>query len=429
MLQSRILQVILGLSLALALAVLATHPRIRKWEQRLGVTILLATGLPFLALGAIFRLDSIDILTDAVLEDLRPAFEFGLGWVGFVVGLRFDIRRIDKLPKSIGPAIVAQSLSPMIVVGIGSGFLLYGLGLRPGEGLYVHTLILAACAAASAPVNAVALTFAYGTKASSLVGEITALDEVAALSLLALISILKRPDAAFTAWTLPASAWFLLLLGLGVLLGVLVYLLLRGAKNEAEEICFLIGGVALSAGVAGYLALSIPVTCALAGAMLANLPLRDRAGLDSLLNSVERPLYLIFLLIVGASWSPWDWQGWALGLVFVFTRLLGKFIGSFWAKRVGPEALPSTYPLALSLLPQSPIAIVVIVSASPLLDTDHTLFQRTIHAVIIGGILSEVIAKLLPKPTIKIAPVVVLPLLALNKEVLAPEIQNGEEVI
>jgi hypothetical protein len=401
MLQSAVLRVVLGLALALALAVFAAHPKVRRWEQRLGVTLLLATGLPFLLLGAVFHIDTVGILTDKVLYDLRPAFEFGLGWVGFVVGMRFEVRRLDRLPVGLGPAIVAQAIAPMLVVGLAGGGFLYLVGLSLNKDLWLYSLLLAACAAASAPVSLAGLVFLYGKKVADLIEEITALDEVAALAVLALLAFIQRPHVQ-TNWVLPVSAWFLLSLGLGTLLGVLVYLLVRGAKNEAEEICFLLGGVALSAGVAGYLSLSIPVTCALAGALLTNLPLADRAGLDALLLSVERPLYLIFLLVVGASWYPWDWQGWALGLVFVLARWIGKLIGSFWAKRVGPADLPPTYALAVSLFPQSPIAIVVIVSAASFFPLDPSVMHWIIHAVLFAGILTDILAKLLPKPTIRV---------------------------
>ena len=43
----------------------------------------------------------------------------------------------------------------------------------------------------------------------------------------------------------------------------------------------------------------------------------------------------------------------------------------------------------------------VIVSASSFFKTNQTLLQWTIHAVVIAGIFSEVVTKLLPRPTIK----------------------------
>ena len=58
-----IARVVIGLSAALALAVLAAHPKVREIERRLGITVLLSTGLPFLLIGAIFRQRSVGILT------------------------------------------------------------------------------------------------------------------------------------------------------------------------------------------------------------------------------------------------------------------------------------------------------------------------------------------------------------------------------
>ena len=129
--------------------------------------------------------------------------------------------------------------------------------------------------------------------------------------------------------------------GLGGALGIVSYVLLRGARNAAEELALLLGAVALSAGVAGYLALSVPVICAIAGALMANLPMRDLEGLRATLAMVERPIYLIFLLVVGAAWRPGEWQGWVLAPAFVLARVAGKRLGAIWSKRAGPKELPS----------------------------------------------------------------------------------------
>jgi hypothetical protein len=216
------------------------------------------------------------------------------------------------------------------------------------------------------------------------------------LGVLAMVAILYRPVGTQIQWVLPSSAWFLMTIGLGGTLGILSYILLRGAHNAAEELALLLGAVALSAGVAGYLALSVPVICAIAGALLANLPLRDLAGLRATLIMVERPIYLIFLLVVGATWRPGEWQGWVLAPAFVLARVAGKRLGAIWSKRAGPKELPSAGLLALALVPQSPISIVVIVSAATLYEGHSPERVRwAINAVIIGGVLSEFVVRLL----------------------------------
>src|SRR4029079_7298990 len=96
--QTGLLGVVLALALAFALAIAAAHPFVRRLERRLGLTVLLSSGLPFIAMGVVFRLPGVGILSDAVVDDRRPALEFGVGWLGFVVGMQCDVRELDRVP-------------------------------------------------------------------------------------------------------------------------------------------------------------------------------------------------------------------------------------------------------------------------------------------------------------------------------------------
>ncbi|MDC0746911.1 hypothetical protein [Polyangium mundeleinium] len=391
------LRIVVGLAAALGLAVLLAQPKVKALEQRFGVTVLISAGVPFLAMGAIFSLDSVGILTPQVLLDLKPAFEFGLGWVGFVVGLHFDVRKLDALPTSLGPVIVLESVVPMLTTAGLCAMALLGMGVPWERNAFARdALVLAACAAPSAPISMEFWERRVGRKAARMIDEVTSLDEVTGLALLGVVAILFRPENDTTRWVLPSSAWLLLTLGLGGVLGILTYVLLRGAHNAAEELTLLLGAVALSAGVAGYLALSVPVVCAIAGALLANLPIRDLEGLKKTLLDVERPIYLIFLLVVGATWRPLEWQGWLLATAFVLARVAGKRLGAIWSKRVGPKELPSARMLALALAPQSPSSIVLMVSAATLYHGYGPERVRwAINAVLIGGVLTEVVVRIL----------------------------------
>lgn len=395
----RVARVVLGLAFALGLAVLLAHPKVRALERRLGVTVLVSAGLPFLAMGAIFRLDDVGVLTDEILQDLQPAFEFGLGWVGFVVGMQFDIRRLDRMPARIGPVVAIETLVPVIATAVVCSLAFIGLGVPWQHVDFARdALILAACAAPSAPIAVELLAKRLGERPARLVEKITIIDEIVALAGLGIVAIFFRPAASATLWVLPASAWLLVTLGLGGILGIVTYVLIRGAQNAAEELAMLLGSVALSAGIAGYLALSVPVVCAIAGALLANLPMRDAEGFKKILHDVERPLYLIFLLVVGASWRPAEWQGWIIAPAFVFARVVGKRLGAIWAKRVATEDLPSARALSLALLPQSPITIVAIVSAATLYrGANLDRIRWAINAVILGGVLTEIVVRILER--------------------------------
>lgn len=390
----------IGLAAALGLAVLAAHPRVRGLEKRLGVTVLISAGLPFLAMGAIFRLPEVGVLNDEILGHLRPAFEFGLGWIGFVVGMQFEVRTLDRLPRQVGALIAISTAVPILTTaGLCSIAYLDLGGEWAGAAFARDALVLAACAAPSAAISVDAWTQRVGVRSAKLLGAITRFDEVVALALLGVVAILFRPDDAATQWKLPsASAWLLVTLGLGVVLGALTYVLLRGARTAAEELSVLLGAVAISAGMAGYLALSVPVVCAIAGALLANLPMRDRKGFQQILVDVERPLYLVFLVVVGASWRPGEWQGWIIAPAFVLARVAGKRLGAIWSTRLGVRDLPRARDVALALAPQSPIAVVAIVSAATLYrGVQADRIRWAVNAVIIGGVITELVVRLLER--------------------------------
>ena len=292
--------------------------------------------------------------------------------------MQFDVRELDAMPAKTAAVVVAESAIPLAAVF--SACLLARLVLDPyvvpsdfvaHRAYFFETeitdsvrdaLALGACAAPAAPVAAVAIARSSGSHAAAILGRVTALNDVAGVVVIGLICAYFRPADALSAWHLPHIAWLFVTLGLGGVLGILSYVLVRSASSAAEEMAYLLGAIGLSAGMSGFLGISPLVSCAIAGALLTNLPYRNIARLKSTIALVERPLYLIFLLVAGALWDPSGWEGWALVPIFVFSRVAGKLIGAVVAKSAGPEGLPDAGTLGLALSPQSPIAIATIVS-------------------------------------------------------------------
>jgi Kef-type K+ transport system membrane component KefB len=415
--QTGLLRVVLGIALAFTLAVLAAHPLVRRIERRLGLTVFVSSGLPFLVLGVLFHLPAVGILTDDIVTDLRPALEFGLGWLGFVVGMQFDIRELDALPEKTGTVVFAESAIPFAATFVLCLVTLIGLDPFWSFGAIAFhdpvlastlraslrdALALGACAAPAAPIAAVAIARSSGSFAASLVARVTALNDVAGVVVLGLICAFFRPADAYAAWKLPHIAWLFVTLGLGGVLGIVTYVLVRSAKSAPEEMACLLGSVGLSAGMSGYLGISPLVTCCIAGALLANLPYRKmRRALKETIVQVERPLYLIFLLIAGALWDPTAWQGWVLAPIFVFARVGGKILGAHVAKLAGPEELPDAGTLGLALAPQSPIAIATIVSyltlyrpIAPLASNLPWLMTACVGGAVITEVTVQIIVRL-----------------------------------
>src|SRR5687768_4648979 len=383
----QIARVVVALAVAVGLAIVAAHPAVRRFERRFGLSVLAASGFPLLILGFGFR--AVGVVTEQTLHDLRPVYEFGLGWIGFAVGMQLNLRRLDELPRSFTTTLVLMTLPATILAAISCALFLAAIGLLHGTGLLRDVLVLAACAAVSAPANLRLLLRLAPPRAMQIVSAVTQIDQVAAFAMLALVASMFRPQAVVL-WRLPRSGWFIVMAGVGFLLGVVIYLLLRKVRSTTEEVSLVIGGIALAAGTAGYLALSVPVVCALAGAVLANVPYRNRARLEATLGEFERPLYLLFLFLVGTTWRPLEWQGWVLGVLFAVSRAYGKFIGARGAVRLAAEDPPSARNLTLSLLPESAVAIVVIFSLATLDPLPLPAIAWGINAVIVGSVLTEI---------------------------------------
>lgn len=397
----QVARVILAMAVAVTLAVAGAHPSVRRWEQRFGLSVLTAAGFPMLLLGYAFHV--FGIISPRTLSDLRPVYEFGLGWVGMVVGMQMNIRRLDELPPWFMTAVALLTVPATALAALGCGLVLAAMGALPGTGLIRDMIILAACAAVSAPANLGLLLRNCPPSTAEIVRSVTRLDQVAAFALLAVSASLFRPATSVSLWQLPRSGWFLVMLGVGFLVGAVLYLLIRRVKSRTEELSLVLGGIALAAGTAGYLALSVPVVGALAGTVLANVPYRERGRLESMLGEVERPIYLLMLFLVGTAWRPHEWQGWVLGIVFAATRGYGKVLGARAAVRTAAGALPGAPTLALSLLPESAIAILVIFTLATLHGEAPPAARWAVNAVIVGSILTEVFVQMRQRRESRIA--------------------------
>jgi hypothetical protein len=394
-------RVVIGLAVAVVVAIVGGLPSVRRWEQRVGLSVLTAAGFPLLLLGFAFR--EFEVLSPKTVGDLRPVYEFGLGWIGMVVGMQMNIRRIDELPQWFMTVVAAVTVPPILFASVACALVLGALGVVPGTGLVRDGIVLAACAAVSAPANLRLLLRTRPPRSAEIVRAITRMDQIAAFILLALVAAIFRPAMVTGLWRLPRSGWFLVTVGVGFMLGVIIYLLIRRVESRAEELSLVIGGIALAAGTAGYLALSVPVVCALAGTVLANVPYRDRSRLELTLTEVERAIYLLMLFLIGTAWRPLEWQGWVLGLVFALTRAYGKYVGSRLAVVVGGPELPSPRMLTLSLLPESAIAIVVIFTLATLDTETAPAIRWAVNAVIVGSILTEIFVQAMQRRESRIA--------------------------
>lgn len=382
------IKVIGGLLALLALAYLGGHRKVVRFQERLGISGVVTAGFPFVALGVLASSDSIGILTDDVINRLRPILHFGLGWLGFIIGAQLDIRVLDRVPKGTAYLIFVEALGPFAITAAGCGALMIAFGMSISDPATWRDMILLGTAAAmTAPRKFRGFanrTWHEGRGVDVLLGQ---LDEMVGVIGLVFITAYFRVDTN-TTWHLPETAWVFVSLGLGVAIGVLIFAMIRVPQSNAEFLAIVLGSIAFASGLAGYLRLSPIAISFIAGVLVTNFPNEQRQNVFRILHHLERPVHLLFLIIAGAVWNVADWRGWVLVPLFVAGRILGKWTGVMTAKTAVGAYLPAHFATQRSwVTPLSGLSIALVISVQSLYQ--DTGLAWIVTAVIGGSIVTE----------------------------------------
>lgn len=381
------IKVIAGLLVLISVAYLGGNRRVVRFQEQLGIGGVITAGFPFVFLGLIASLPSIDILSGDVLSRLRPILHFGLGWLGFIIGAQLDIRVLDRVPKGTAYMILVEALGPFGVVAAGCGAIMVAFGTPfDSPELWRNMILLGTAAAMTAPRRFRGFanrTWHEGRGVDVLLGQ---LDELVGVIGLVFITAYFRDDAG-SAWQLPNTAWVFVSLGLGVAIGVLIFAMIRIPVSNAEFLAVVLGAIAFASGLAGFLRLSPISICFFAGVLVTNFPNEQRDSVFKILNHLERPVQLLFLIVCGALWQIGDWRGWVLVPLFVVGRVLGKWLGVFVGKTAVGGELPAGFADQRQLVtPLSGLSIALVVSVESLY---HDPGLGWILTAVIGGAIAN----------------------------------------
>jgi hypothetical protein len=122
-----VVKTLLGLLALVVAAYFGGHPKVRHLATQLGISGVIAAGLPFLLLGVVARHESVGVLTDSTLDHLRPVLHLGLGWIGLVVGMRVRLSEMTALPRETSTILGIGTGLPFAAL-VGLGVLILGIG-------------------------------------------------------------------------------------------------------------------------------------------------------------------------------------------------------------------------------------------------------------------------------------------------------------
>jgi Kef-type K+ transport system membrane component KefB len=387
-----LLRTVIGMLVLLALAYIGGARRVRRLEEVLGLSSAITVGFPFVALGLIARHPAVGVVDGSAIDAVTPLLHFGLGWLGFLLGFRFDLRVLDRLPRGTLKVVAFETTAPFLVIAICCGASLLALGQPLREATFVRDGVVLATAGAMTSMHVLRLLPKQAEAGDDTRFLTSQLDELVGVVGLAVLAAYFRPPELRSAWELPGTAWLFVTIGMGAIFGLLVYAALRIPGTRSEFFLIAIGSVAFTAGMAAYLHLSPIVVCFVAGACVANLPSTQRESFRETLGELERPIYLVFLMLVGALWDPADWRGWLLMGAFVASRFVGLSLGTRLARARAGESDAKPRSVSVFLTPLSMMAIAIVVNAQDLYR--GTAVPWIVTAVIGGALVSEIVAQL-----------------------------------
>lgn len=382
---------IYAFGLLILLAFLGTRFLVRK-KTLSALNYLFLSGLVYIFLGLYLGHNGLNILSPTVLEALNPLISLGLGWIGFLFGFQLEGKYLKRFSKRDIALSALKSLFVFLCVfGLMSILIIFLFPEQPSYLLYGMAVAFALLATINSPTLLNAACFVLPKRGdyfylARFLTSVSGFWGIAVLSLL------------FSFWHFPLFEVHVIIRGalllcastlIPALFGIVFHFLTKTKSSEQEILVYLLGLVFFIAGAAFYFNVSPLYSAMVMGIVYSNLS-RIHEKLYPLLLSTEKPVYIIFLILIGALWDfRLDWNIPILVVIFILVRIIGSTLTLPLCRFIlrYPHPLPPVY--GLSFLSFGGIGVAAAVSlklAYPMELTDVFL-SVALLAIIISELL------------------------------------------
>lgn len=377
--------------LILIVVVVAAYLAAHVLFDWLGRRFLIVSGAEYLLLGILVGPEVAGILTASVVGQFAPFMTLALGWIGALIGAQFRIAELIRIPAVYYRVAFTEAVASLVVTAVAvATLLILVLGATVSDAIIAGTA-LGAIATASAPSGIALVAREFG-RSGPLVQQLevtTAIDALVSVITFGVLLAVVHIAPTELARAPTATEWAVITFAIGFVGGALFHLFL-GDEHDQDRLFIAVGGaLVLASGAAAYLRLSPLLPTLIIGMVLVNTS-RDAAGIRAVLANVERPLYFVLLLFVGAAWSRDPGRLWLVPVaLFLAVRVMAKLgsaniaarahgtldaVGGAWGRALlGHGGLAVAIAFNYQLLPELPYRAVVFTAAiASVLLTDIT---------------------------------------------------------
>ena len=397
------------LSLSFAIMAGLAVSRFTKKLKLPHVTGYLIAGIligPF-CLGAL-GIGGVGFNTLAQVKELSLLSDLTLGFIAFAIGNEFRVSQIKAIGKQATVIAVFQALLATLLVDAALIGLHFVLG--PDKLPLSAAITLGAIASATAPAATLMVVRQYKAKGklTDMLLPVVALDDAVGLVIFSVsFGIAKSLESGaldIVSIVFSPIAEIVLSLALGAAAGALLTWAEKFFHSNSKRLCLAVTFVMLTVALS-KLSFSVgPVHCAfsplLVCMMLGTVFCNMCDWSEDLMEKTDKwtvPLFVLFFVMSGAELEFDVFTDLAIigvGVVYIATRSLGKYVGSFIsAKAVKCDESIVKY-LGVTLLPQAGVALGMSLTALQLGTSGELVRNITLFSVLIYELVGPSLTKI-----------------------------------
>lgn len=334
----------------------------------IGPYVLGAFGVQGLGFNSMEQVESMSILTQTAL-----------GFIAFTIGNEFRLSQLKSMGKKAITIGIAQAVGTTIAV---DAILIAVHLMFPNVLSLPSAIVLGAIASATAPAATLMVVRQYKADGplTRLLMLVVAIDDAVGLILFSVsfgvASAISHGSINVIGVVLEPLIEIVLSFALGTIMGYLLNFVERFFHSRSKRMAVSVGFVMLTVGLSMirfniggiHFGFSLLLVCMMTGTVFCNICSTS----EELMGRIETwtvPLNILFFVISGAELDLKiiaNVATLAVGIVYIFSRSLGKYFGARFSCQLTNCEKPITDNLGITLLPQAGVALGMAMTAMTL---------------------------------------------------------------
>lgn len=286
------------------------------------------TGSLYLLLGYLIGPNLFNVFNKEISQQLNVLYALVLGWIGFLIGLQANVKSIKRFQKEY-----FRFATINIIIAVVISFIVLCQSYHLVDRFFNETevFILAIAGAVTSPIMIAVISRDYklSGRVSYLLQFAAAFDNMLGIILVGLV-MSYTSDISFLNIYNPGVLTIIVSIIIAAIASYLFCLLSKDMKTDQEIFLLVLGLLLFIVGIAFYLKQSLLFMSFVFGFGIANLSANTKKIYLSI-QQVEKPLYILLLIFVGANLEFESKEYWLYLVVFIAVNLFAKMISGYFA--------------------------------------------------------------------------------------------------